>query len=485
MLCTFYMMFFVIFDRLLFRRCVKIMESERNAQKHSAAQVGFVMRAYRESFELDDGHKGLTQAQLLERMGQVDHKYARRYSHATVSRWESGDTRPTAVRLRVFGRALNLSEVEVEGLMRMAGLSPEFRVPVPGEVEEADDARQTNPAVPAAPVGAGLVMVFLRSVFFLGALRCLPLALGIIGLGYLVALLGWDVPSGPVTYVGLVIGAVLVQGFLFPDRDAGLRDFFWASVFLSLSTPLVQFSPLGMDHYGLYRNEDLLGTHIPYTMALLLNLSLAGIAGLMYDLLRSWQYWSGRGADSAMGRACWVVIPPILLVYAIVAALTNISVSLQLGLLLPFLAFSLALILAAQDPGLSPSPQARRLLLYGLLGAMLVCTPMGIAMVMVVILSPDLPSVLPDHNLLGSWELDFEALGYTREEALHRLNLGYMWHAIGVFVYMLFVVGGKLMVSVYRMGGGEDGDPTVASTGSAVATRNGAKLRGGRFSGVS
>ena len=141
------------------------------------------------------------------------------------------------------------------------------------------------------------------------------------------------------------------------------------------------------------------------------------------------------------------------------AVITNISVSLELGLLLPFLAVSMALMLATRDPGLNPSPQARRLLLYGLLGAMLVCAPLGIATVMAVVLSPDLPSVLPDHNLLTSWELDFDALGYSREEALRRLNLGYMWHAMAVFVYMLFVVGGNLMVSLYRMGGGEDGDP--------------------------
>ena len=66
-------------------------------------------------------------------------------------------------------------------------------------------------------------------------------------------------------------------------------------------------------------------------------------------------------------------------------------------------------------------------------------------------LSPNLPSVLPDHNLLRSWEIDFVALGLTREEALDRLNLGYLWHATWAFVYMLFAVGGRLFVSIYRL----------------------------------
>ena len=53
------------------------------------------MRSYRESFSTEGGRRGLTQEALLERMGSGDSDYAERYSHATVSRWESGGTRPT------------------------------------------------------------------------------------------------------------------------------------------------------------------------------------------------------------------------------------------------------------------------------------------------------------------------------------------------------------------------------------------------------
>ena len=50
-------------------------------------------------------------------MGLVDSDYAERYSHATVSRWESAGTRTTLQRLKVFGKALNLSRIEVAGLI--------------------------------------------------------------------------------------------------------------------------------------------------------------------------------------------------------------------------------------------------------------------------------------------------------------------------------------------------------------------------------
>ena len=69
---------------------------ERDVQRARAVQVGQLMRSYRESFPREGGRRGLTQEALLERMGSVDSDYAERYSHATVSRWESGGTRPTS-----------------------------------------------------------------------------------------------------------------------------------------------------------------------------------------------------------------------------------------------------------------------------------------------------------------------------------------------------------------------------------------------------
>ena len=72
---------------------------ERDVQRARAVQVGQLMRYYRESFAREGGRRGLTQEALLERMGSVDSNYAERYSHATVSRWESGGTRPTLQRL--------------------------------------------------------------------------------------------------------------------------------------------------------------------------------------------------------------------------------------------------------------------------------------------------------------------------------------------------------------------------------------------------
>ena len=101
-------------------------------------------------------------------MGDVDPEYSQRYSHATVSRWESGLTRPTVERLRTFGKALNLSEYEVAGLLLLTRLAPDF------EAAQAlstlgDEAPVTSPMDESGPLGT------LQPLALVSSLRDRPL----------------------------------------------------------------------------------------------------------------------------------------------------------------------------------------------------------------------------------------------------------------------------------------------------------------------
>ena len=98
------------------------MALERDTQRVRVAQVGLLMKAYREAFAPGLGQKGISQDEPLVRMADVDANYSQRFSHTTVSRWESGATRPTVERLIVFRKALNLTQDEVDGLLLPAGL---------------------------------------------------------------------------------------------------------------------------------------------------------------------------------------------------------------------------------------------------------------------------------------------------------------------------------------------------------------------------
>ena len=61
---------------------------------------------------------------------------------------------------------------------------------------------------------------------------------------------GWNNAWMPTAYVAFALGIVLAQGFLLPDREASLREFFWVSLFFLLTTPLLQFASIYMDHYN-------------------------------------------------------------------------------------------------------------------------------------------------------------------------------------------------------------------------------------------
>ena len=430
--------------------------ASKSIQRARAAQVGLLMRSYRESFSSGGGRRGLTQEGLLERMGSVDSDYAERYSHATVSRWESGDTRPTLQRLRVFGKALNLSQTEVAGLVLLAGLAADFQTALDhvtgGRAGTVGPGAAPKPRPAPGVVPSGNTRSALGDAAHLGLLRVLPLGLCIVG-GYALFSFGGNNGWMPTAYIAFTVGIVLAQGFLFRDREAGLSEFFWVSLFFLLTTPLLQFARIHTDHYGFYTIGSLAGTQMHYMLTLLLNLLIASAAGLAFQLLWKRQYSGAGDGASALRRAAFVVLPPVISVYAVVVVITNISVSIQLAVLLPVVAAVFTALLALRDPTFKPSERDRLYLLSTASVLAIVSTALGIVAIMAIYLSPDLPSVLPDHNLLRSWEIDFAELGFTRGEALDRLNIGYMWHAIWVLAYMVFVVGVRLIVSVYRIDG--------------------------------
>ena len=106
--------------------------------------------------------------------------------------------------------------------------------------------------------------------------------------------------------------------------------------------------------------------------------------------------------------------------------ITNISVSIQLAVLLPVLGAVFTALLVLRDPAFNPSERDRLFLLSTTSVLAMISTTLGIVTILVIYLSPDLPRVLPDHNLLRPWEIDFAELGLSREEALDGLNLGYV-----------------------------------------------------------
>lgn len=449
------------------------------------------MRTYRENFVDGDDRQGLTQDQLLSRMAGVSVDYAERYSHATVSRWESGRTRPTLHRLQVFGAALELDQADVAGLVLLAGLAPDFETAY--EHAELDLGSSVPDRSITAEPGDGApgktsdhtfsiksLFLMTRKSAWVTPARFGLLAVTIAACGYAMSMFRWEASWMPVAYVGFALTLVLGQHFLLPDTGRDLGEFFGVTVFVVLTTPLLQFAPLGMDHYNFYAIGNLNGTHVPHMLAILANLALGFAGAMMFRIRWPWRYSSDSALSNALRQAAWQVIPPVGLVYAITVAISNVSVRIQLAVLMPVIAAGFVFLLVLRNPEINPSERDRRFLISTSVALAIVATTLGIIAILTIYVSPSLSSVLPDHNLFRSWEIDFVALGYSRGAALEKVNLGYMWHAMCLLAYMVFVFGGYLLVSIYRAGRCSDpptkqepGRRSQEVAGTRLAQRNG------------
>ena len=384
------------------------MTNKRDSQKPRTAQAGFLMRAYRESFQRKDGRRGLTQDDLLRLMAEVDvdGEYGERYSHATVSRWETGQTSPSVERFRTFGKALELSDAEVAGLILLSGLAPDYATAV-GQANGKSDA----PGVRRAPADEAEAssdgadrqqaetilrpFAFGNDVLRFLLLRFLPLAISIAALGLVMEFLGGDLAWVPVTFVALAVCLVLGQGFLLGDPEAGLREFFWVTLFVLLTTPLLQFAPLRMDHYNFHSIAGPGGVSMAYMLALLLNLEISAAAGLAFHLLWRWQNTGARSNRSAHLRAAWAVLPPVGVVFVTVVVLSSAWVWMQLAAVMLIVAAVFIVLLVIRDPTINPSENDRRFVLSTVFTVAVVGTVLGMATVLAIYLTPNVPMVLP------------------------------------------------------------------------------------------
>ena len=107
------------------------------------------------------------------------------------------------------------------------------------------------------------------------------------------------------------------------------------------------------------------------------------------------------------------------------------------------------------------------------MAALIVSVALGILIILGVYFTPGLPGALPDHNLFSSWEIDFDALGYSGEEVLSMVNSGYLWNAIWLMAYMIPVLGGGLLAAIYRAGGdrGSDNETAPASLDTSAPAK--------------
>ena len=281
---------------------------DRETRKLRAKQVGMLMRAYRLGYSMQGQDGRLSQTDLIGLMAEQNEAYCENYDHSTVSRWERGVTLPTQEHLEVFGQALKLSPVEVDGLITLAGLNEANRYTPNGTQSVGEVLSTPDEAATSAPAlhsyeNVTVVAAECSSFDTREALQYVVSHFLIpgssIGLaGYIVASYNWSAPWLFGVYVGLVLSLITFQGFLRMRRSGSLQELLFITVFFLLSVPLL-YGPLTyMGPYGLYAIGNFAGTTIPFTLSMLVNLLIALVSALLFAYLSKWQY-----SESARGTS--------------------------------------------------------------------------------------------------------------------------------------------------------------------------------------
>lgn len=451
---------------------------QRETQRSRSVQVGILMKAYREAYSTGNRSRGLTQEELLRRMALFDSQFADRSSHTMVSRWESGATRPNRKRLEVFGKALDLSTEEVEGLMTLAGFRSSGEADpsaanTNGSAEpELRGALSEDPPLSAAAINPNAApsiaaSLDLRETLRFAALSCLLPGLCIVASGYILSSAGLMDPWIPIVYVVSIMSLMLAYKFMRMRGDHSLREFLSISLFFLLSAQLLPSALTRMDIYGFYTLGEFAVKPLPYMLALTVNLVISSSAALVFHLLWNWQYGSGRGTNDPLRRAVTVVGPPAALAYVCVLILSNIGVWTEFGIQLAALSGAFVVMLLLRDPDVKIEERDRRFFLYAAISVTIATAAIGAVAMLAIYLMPGLPSILPDHNLWYSWEINFDALGYPEEEALDRLNVGYLWQNMCIYVYMVLVVGGSMISTLCRLGSRAATSDDTSAVGSS------------------
>ena len=447
---------------------------DRETRKLRARQVGMLMRAYRLGYSTQGQDGRLSQTDLIGLMAEQNEAYCENYDHSTVSRWERGVTLPTQEHLEVFGQALKLSPVEVDGLMTLAGLdeanryTPNGTQSVGAVLSTPDKAATTAPALHSYK-NAAVVAAECSSFDTREALRYVVSHFLIPGssigfAGYILASYNWNAPWLLGVYVGLVLGLVTLQGFLRMRRSGSLQELLFITVFFLLGVPLL-YGPLTyMDPYGLYAIGDFAGTTIPFTLSMLVNLLIALVAALLFAYLSKWQHSESARGTSPLKRAAWIVLPSVGSVYVCLLPFSNIGFWI-LGLCeLGITAGAFTAMMVLRDESVSIGEWDKKFLLWVAVTMTIVLAALGVAATLLTFAEPSLLAN-SGKTVLYSWENNFDALGYPEGELVERYRHAVFLASLVLLAYMVFVVGGQLIVALYRL---DDGDSPRAAASSGM-----------------
>ena len=119
-----------------------------------------------------------------------------------------------------------------------------------------------------------------------------------------------------------------------------------------------------------------------------------------------------------------------------------------------------------RDGDVSIGEWDRKFLLSTAVAVTITLSTLGLAAILATYLQPSSYAV-SEQGLFYTWDMDYEALGYPPDEYFERSRLAVTWSSLTTLAYMVIVIGSKLIVTIYRLGGG---DSSVSASAAAVVS---------------
>ena len=403
--------------------------------------LGRLIRSYRE----DSSHAGgtLTEDALLHLMSvhaliKNNRRvlYREQYSNNDVTSWENGESPVPDGFLKDFGNALNIPKPEVEQMLSLAGENT-GRESKGSDRNIAVDILQKSGHNLIPPGGYMSIVGF---------------ALGALGIDGTESLMSYVIGLLAVV-IGMVVWEWRRKGF---DADEVVNDMFFVSIFFVLNAWLLLHVVTRTAPYGLQAAPFVKTGPFLVLFAMMINLLVSLIAWAMFAFLRErLSQDSVLKRTNAYLRAVATVLPPVLFTYIFDFVMASDPAAWVVGLVTSGIIFGVFTVITAfKDPEVKLSEwEAKWGPIVAIELILILCT-VGVAGMLVAYLDPSIltsPATV-QHNMLWSWEVGFDALGYPESEFIERFRVGMLWSSIAIIAFMSTVMGSYLVVTISRAG---------------------------------
>ncbi len=427
-------------------------------------QLGMVLKGYRDA-------AGLSQDNLAERL-KTDAGYSGPQDRSQISNYERGRFLPnkdfliaflTVVEPLIAEKGTMLDDQDAHLLLKIAGYASDSE-PEVSDLRPSVDAMRDGLARLDARVFdlsqkvSSSVVVADRAKDAL--IKFAPPALFVAAAAFIIDQLDlvrtWVILAYLVIGISIGAGTIVSRRFRTHAQDR-IGDLFFISVFFVLSTPLLQGAFTRMDHYGFHTLPSYTGSAVPFMLAMLVNLVLAIVATIIFNVLRQ-RLQSGGNSLSPLMRAVWSTLLPVAFLYTNVLVFCNPGIWTNLLSTLGTLGGAFIALVVFHDPSFRMDEGDRWMVKGAFAVVLLLSTCMAVWTLVAHFAEPNMVSS-GDHNTIWASDTEagpldsptpeyFEQLGYPADEYGDRDRFGLLWMSIATNMYVTLVFGVSIVSAI-------------------------------------